>query len=109
MKETAVPSARLLYIHPISRVAPFSFLFLFLLLTATNMPFPYKNVLITGATSGIGLALAERMITAGIFVIAVGRRKERLDDLVAKHGSDKVAAEVFDVGDVDALPAWVER
>lgn len=73
------------------------------------MPFPYKTVLITGATAGIGLALAERMIQAGIFVIAVGRRSDRLNELVAKHGSEKVAAEPFDVSDLDKLPAWVEK
>lgn len=73
------------------------------------MPFPYKTVLITGATAGIGLALAERMIQAGIFVIAVGRRSDRLNELVAKYGSEKVAAEPFDVSDLDKLPGWVEK
>ncbi|KAH7634014.1 hypothetical protein B0T09DRAFT_101597 [Sordaria sp. MPI-SDFR-AT-0083] len=73
------------------------------------MPFPYKTVLITGATSGIGQALAERMIASGVFVIAIGRRKERLDDLVKKHGSDKVAAEPFDISDLSALPNWVKH
>jgi len=73
------------------------------------MPFPYKTVLITGATSGIGLALAERMIANGIFVIAVGRRQDRLDAFVAKHGSDKAAGEAFDVSDLDAIPTWVEK
>ncbi|KAK4183528.1 putative dehydrogenase [Podospora australis] len=73
------------------------------------MPFPYKAVLITGATSGIGQALAERMIAEGIFVIAVGRRQDRLDALVTKHGVDKVAAEPFDVSDLDAIPDWVQR
>ncbi|KAK0708835.1 hypothetical protein B0T21DRAFT_341121 [Apiosordaria backusii] len=73
------------------------------------MPFPYKTVLITGATSGIGLALAERMIGAGVFVIAVGRRKDRLDALVDKYGADKVAVEPFDVSDLEAMPEWVQR
>ncbi|KAF9784852.1 hypothetical protein IL306_006738 [Fusarium sp. DS 682] len=73
------------------------------------MPFPYKTVLITGATAGIGRALAERMIADDIFVIAVGRRSDRLDELVSKHGSDKVVAEPFDVSDLEALPAWVEK
>jgi NADP-dependent 3-hydroxy acid dehydrogenase YdfG len=73
------------------------------------MPFPYKTVLVTGATSGIGRALAERMINSGIFVIAVGRRKERLDELVQQHGSDKVAAEVFDVSEIDKMEEWAKK
>ncbi|KAK3326768.1 hypothetical protein B0H66DRAFT_168692 [Apodospora peruviana] len=73
------------------------------------MPFPYKTVLITGATAGIGLALAERMIANGIFVIAVGRRKDRLDEFVAKHGAEKATGEAFDVSDLDAMPAWVTK
>ena len=72
------------------------------------MPFPYTNVLITGATAGIGLALAERMIEKGVFVIAVGRRKDRLDALLAKHGADKIAVDNFDVSDVEAIPAWAK-
>lgn len=73
------------------------------------MPFPHKTVLITGATAGIGRALAERMVQNGITVIAVGRRKDRLDDLVAKYGADKLIAEEFDVTDLDAIPAWAEK
>jgi len=76
---------------------------------AITMPFPYKTVLVTGATAGIGRALAERMIENDVFVIAVGRRKERLEELAAKYGSGKVATEQFDVADIAALPAWVSR
>ncbi|KAK1756764.1 putative oxidoreductase DltE [Echria macrotheca] len=73
------------------------------------MPFPYKTVLITGATSGIGAALAERMIAADIFVVAVGRRADRLEALVSKHGADRVAAEAFDVADLDGMGEWAKR
>jgi NAD(P)-dependent dehydrogenase (short-subunit alcohol dehydrogenase family) len=73
------------------------------------MPFPYKTVLVTGATAGIGQALAERMIASGIFVIAVGRRQDRLDALVTKHGADKVAGEAFDVSDLEAMGDWAKR
>ncbi|KAI0015734.1 short chain dehydrogenase [Xylariomycetidae sp. FL0641] len=72
------------------------------------MAFPYKTVLMVGCTAGIGLALAERMIANGVFVIAVGRRKERLDDFVAKHGPGKAAASQFDITDLDGIRAWSE-
>ncbi len=73
------------------------------------MSFPYKTALITGATSGLGLALAERLASNGVFVIAVGRRADRLETLAAKFGEDHVAAESFDVCDLAALPAWWDR
>ncbi len=73
------------------------------------MPFPYKTALITGATSGIGQALAKRMVQSGIFVIAVGRRKERLDALIAKYGGEKVAAEAYDVSDLEGMEVWVKK
>ncbi|KAI1387518.1 putative NADP(+)-dependent dehydrogenase [Hypoxylon trugodes] len=73
------------------------------------MSLPYKNVLLIGATAGIGLALAERLIENGIFVIGVGRRKERLDAFVAKHGPEKAAASQFDITKVDQIEGWVKE
>lgn len=70
------------------------------------MAFPYKCVLVTGATSGIGHALAEKIISHGSFVIAVGRRQDRLDELVERFGKDKVAAECFDIGQIEKLEGW---
>lgn len=57
----------------------------------------------------MGQALAERMIENGIFVIAVGRRKDRLEALLAKYGTDKIAIEPFDVSDVEAIPTWAKE
>ncbi|KAK5943056.1 hypothetical protein PMZ80_004061 [Knufia obscura] len=71
------------------------------------MPFPYKKVAVFGATAGIGKALAERFIANGIYVIAVGRRKERLADLVHQHGHDKVEASPFDITKLDSIPNYV--
>ncbi|MBG0788260.1 MAG: SDR family NAD(P)-dependent oxidoreductase, partial [Anaerolineaceae bacterium] len=41
-----------------------------------------KAVVVTGATSGIGLTVAEKMAEAGAFVIGVGRSRERNDRAV---------------------------
>ena len=71
------------------------------------MAFPYKCVLITGATSGIGLALARKIIDHGAFVIAVGRRQERLDELLDEYGPEKVAIQQFDVGEISKLEGWI--
>ena len=38
------------------------------------MAFQYQHVLMIGATSGIGAAMADRLIDAGAKVMAVGRR-----------------------------------
>eukprot|EP00667_Euglena_gracilis_P017703 EG_transcript_18692 len=44
-----------------------------------------NTVLITGATSGIGLAFAERFLAAGSTVIICGRREALLEEVRAKH------------------------
>ena len=43
-----------------------------------------KKILITGATSGFGKAMAERFAKEGWNLIITGRRKDRLDELAVK-------------------------
>ena len=71
--------------------------------------FPYKKVLVTGATSGIGLELAERLVSEGVHVIAVGRRQDRLDALVVKAGAAKVSAAAFDLANIDQIPRFAQQ
>ena len=70
--------------------------------------FNYNKVLILGATSGIGNALASKMVDNGIKVIVVGRRKEKLDEFVQAHGSDKAEALTFDITQLDKIPTFAQ-
>lgn len=54
-----------------------------------------KNVLITGATSGLGLSLVEQYTENGYHVIACGRNKEKLAELSRKNG--RVSSLAFDI------------
>ena len=65
-----------------------------------------KVVLITGATSGIGLATAELFSQHGFRVILTGRRTERLDSLKEKledSHKNKVHLLNFDVRSIDSV------
>ena len=71
-----------------------------------------SNVLVTGASSGIGAALAEALSARGAAVGIVGRRREKLEAVRAACGG-RARSWVVDLGDVDAaqrlaLEAWDE-
>lgn len=64
-----------------------------------------KTVLVTGATAGFGAAIARRFITEGHKVIATGRREDRLQELQAEFGADKLLPLVLDARDRKATEA----
>ena len=68
-----------------------------------------RNVLVTGGSRGIGLAIAERLVDAGFNVIAVARRES--DELRAAIDAAKQGNLHFrpcDLSAIDALPAFVK-
>lgn len=73
------------------------------------MPFPYKKILVIGATSGIGQALASRLVKEGSSVIVVGRRKENLEEFVHEHGKEKSSAVPFDLTELEKIPNFVTK
>src|SRR4051794_26674945 len=46
-----------------------------------------RTALVTGGTSGIGLAAARRFAAEGAFVVVTGRRQEALDAVAAELGT----------------------
>jgi 3-hydroxy acid dehydrogenase/malonic semialdehyde reductase len=64
-------------------------------------------ILITGATSGFGAAIARRFADEGHYIIAVGRRAERLAALRRDLGAERVHAVQLDVRDAHAVQEMV--
>jgi 3-oxoacyl-[acyl-carrier protein] reductase len=68
---------------------------------------PPRNVLVTGARRGLGLAIAQRLFDDGYQVIAVARAaSDELDALVARS-KGRVVHETYDLAQVDGLHAWL--
>ena len=68
-----------------------------------------KRVLLTGASSGIGRALAKELVANGASVLAVARRAERLSGLAAELGSERFASLTGDVTDPQCRQAAIVR
>ena len=51
----------------------------------TVTTFPFESALVTGASSGIGEVMAGMLADAGVAVVAVARRADRLESLAERH------------------------
>jgi NAD(P)-dependent dehydrogenase (short-subunit alcohol dehydrogenase family) len=76
----------------------------------TRIPLRGKRVLITGASSGIGEAGAQRFAREGAEVIIVARRAQLLDEVAAGIADNGGIATAFacDLADLDAVDALAE-
>ena len=67
-----------------------------------------RNVIVTGASRGLGLAITRRLVAEGFRVIAVARREsDALRDEIAAAPPGALAFAPFDLGEIDALPGFV--
>lgn len=67
-----------------------------------------KTAVITGGTSGIGLATAKRFVDEGAFVYITGRRQSALDDAVAQIDSPRIRAVRGDIARTEDLEVLFE-
>lgn len=77
-------------------------------MTMPNMP---RCVLITGASGGIGGALAPAYAAPGVTLILQSRRLERLEELAEECRAlgARVLTHALDVRDLDALRQWISE
>ncbi len=70
-----------------------------------------KTALVTGGTSGIGLATATQFVNEGAYVFITGRRDPELQAAVKVIGRNVtgVQGDVSKLGDLDRLFAQVKR
>jgi NAD(P)-dependent dehydrogenase (short-subunit alcohol dehydrogenase family) len=70
-----------------------------------------KVVLVTGGTSGIGLATAKRFVAEGAYVYITGRRQTELDSAVQEIGENArgVQGDVTNLEDLDRLFAAIKE
>lgn len=70
------------------------------------MPFSdYKTALVTGASTGMGYAIAERMASEGLTVHALARNAASLDELASRTGC---IPHPLDVSDTKAVAAMLD-
>src|SRR4030081_3595597 len=70
-----------------------------------------KIAVVTGGSSGIGLATAQRFVAEGAYVFITGRRQSELDKAVKTIGSNVtgVQGDVANLADLDRLYATVKQ
>jgi 3-oxoacyl-[acyl-carrier protein] reductase len=67
-----------------------------------------RNVIVTGASRGLGLAITQRLVAEGFRVIAVARREgDALREQIAAAPPGALVFAPLDLGQIDALPAFV--
>lgn len=70
-----------------------------------------KVVVVTGASSGIGLSVTKKLAASGVHVILVARRQERLEEIAARIRQQGGVASTYpcDLNDMDAIDLCCQK
>ena len=66
-----------------------------------------KNIIVTGASGGIGNSIIGKLNQAGANILASGTRIEKLEELKGKYGNIKILK--FDISQSDKIEEFVEN
>ena len=66
-----------------------------------------KNIIVTGATGGIGNSIIERLNEIGVNILATGTKEEKLENLKLKFKNIKILK--FDISQIDGIEAFIEN
>jgi 3-oxoacyl-[acyl-carrier protein] reductase len=69
-----------------------------------------RSVVVTGASRGIGLAIARRLVASDYNVIAVARSaSDELREAMLEAGEARLHFSAFDLSEIHAIPGFVKR
>ena len=66
-----------------------------------------KNIIVTGASGGIGNSIIEKLNQSGANILASGTRKEKLEELKVKYANIKTLK--FDISQSDKIEEFIEN
>ncbi len=66
-----------------------------------------KNIIVTGASGGIGNSIVEKLSKSGANILATGTKKEKLDQLKSKFNDIKILK--FDISQNEKIEEFIEN
>ena len=69
--------------------------------------FKNKNIIVTGASGGIGNSIIKKLNEVGANILATGTRIEKLNELKAKYKNIKILK--FDISQSDKIEEFIEN
>ena len=66
-----------------------------------------KNIIVTGASGGIGNSIVEKLYESGANILASGTKVEKLNDLKSKYKNIKILK--FDISQIDKIEEFIEN